>query len=307
MGFALRLQRFELIAFCGVILIGAAVLFVGAFSIEDLVPSSECVLWDGVEPVPAGCPEALAAYQSAAGPFFVFVAPVTLLPWAAAVVLGVPIVGRELERGTARLAWSLTASRARWFVLRTIPIVAVLAIVAFIAGVAVDRFFGVLPSSDVDPAKSFDSFGLRGVLIAARAALVFAIAVLAGALIGRVLPALIVAAALGSIAIVGVVYAHESILDGEATWLEGDYAAGDYYVDQGFRLADGTIVGSGYCDSDPGVCYDDEGNPRLAPMRLAVPGEQYRVAETREAIGLAGATAVTLLAAALVVRRRRPE
>ncbi len=307
LGFALRLQRFELITVGVVILVGAALLLLGAFQVQDLVPPSACFLWDGTTPEPAGCPEAMGAYQAAAGPFYVLVGPIALLPWAAAVILGVPVIGREVERGTARLAWSLTASRVRWFVLRVIPIIGVLAIIAFVAGIAEDRFLGVVRVTETDLANSFEAFGLRGVLIAARALLVFAIAVLAGTVIGRVLPALIVAAVLGSVAIVGTVTIHEAILDGEAVWLAGEYATGDYFVEQGYRLADGTIVGSWYCDSEQAACWNDQGEPLLAPMRLAVPGERYRSAEAREAVALVGVTALVLGAGAVVVRRRRPE
>ena len=56
------------------------------------------------------------------------------LSFAAGLFLGVPIVARELERGTARLAWSLAPSRMRWFLARMLPILVVLALVTFLGG-----------------------------------------------------------------------------------------------------------------------------------------------------------------------------
>ena len=44
------------------------------------------------------------------------------LSFAAGLFLGVPVVARELERGTARLAWSLAPSRMRWYLARLLPL-----------------------------------------------------------------------------------------------------------------------------------------------------------------------------------------
>ena len=41
--------------------------------------------------------------------------PTLAVAYVIGAFLGVPIVGRELERGTTRLAWSLAPSRWRWF------------------------------------------------------------------------------------------------------------------------------------------------------------------------------------------------
>ena len=47
-----------------------------------------------------------------------------VFPVVAGLLAGGPIVARELESGTARLAWSLGPSRLRWFVQRAVPILA---------------------------------------------------------------------------------------------------------------------------------------------------------------------------------------
>ena len=66
-----------------------------------------------------------------------------------------------------------------------------MAVVGLVAGVALARFAGAIDPM-ARPARSFDGFGSRGVVFAARVVFVFTIAVAAGALIGRSLPALLV-------------------------------------------------------------------------------------------------------------------
>ena len=94
-----------------------------------------------------------------------------------------PIVARELERGTARLAWSLAPSRMRWYLARLLPILVVLAILTFVAGIAVDRFIAAT-TPETDLSNSFTAFGFRGLLIASRAVFIFAVAVAVGAIVG---------------------------------------------------------------------------------------------------------------------------
>ena len=51
--------------------------------------------------------------------------PLLLVTYAIGLFLGVPVIARELERGTVRLAWWLTPSRWRWYLARLLPILVV--------------------------------------------------------------------------------------------------------------------------------------------------------------------------------------
>ena len=160
------------------------------------------------------------------------------VPFIAAVLLGVPIVARELERGTSRLAWSLAPSRRRWFLARLLPVLAVMIVVGLVAGVALDRMAGATDPW-TDPARSFDGFGSRGVVYAARAVFVFAIAVAAGAIIGRSLPALLITIVVAAVGITGGSWVHGKWLATEAVLVadeSGGGVRGALYIDQ--RLQD---------------------------------------------------------------------
>ena len=305
-----RLARFEVVAFGAVILALMTASVVAAISIDSVRPPANCFesTIDGM-PFP-GCEQALNAWFSAQqGVVGLAAGLLIFISLAAGLFLGVPIVARELERGTTRLAWSLTPSRMRWYLARMVPILVVLAIVTYLAGIAAERFIAaVTPLEDLS--NSFTAFGFRGLLIASRAVFIFAVAVAVGAIVGRVLPAVIFAAIIATIGLAGGEAVHERILEAEAVALPMDMNSngatrpGDRYITQKFVLPDGTLADYSYFGGqDP---YDQNGMPRYPIVMMVVPGERYRFVETREAAALAGGSLVALVLAAFVVSRRRP-
>jgi hypothetical protein len=313
----LRLNRFELLAFGGVILVLAVVTVFAAAWVDSLRPAAECfatISGPGVGgPVVSSgstleCDAAMNAWYAASGSAGLGVGLLIFLSFAAAVFLGVPIVAREVERGTSRLAWSLTPSRMRWFLARMLPLLVVLAVVTFVAGVAIDRFTSA-STQDPDLSKSFAVFGFRGLLIASRALFIFGVAVVVGAIVARVLPAVIITAVIATIGLAGGERVHSMILEREAIAIpisqDGSSPAtvGAMYFNQKFVLPDGSLVGYEYFGS--GSPYDDNGNPKYPMVAIVVPGERYRFVETREAVVLAGGTLAGLILAGFVVSRRR--
>lgn len=303
-----RLARFEVLAFGAVILALVAVSFLAAVWIDSLRPPANCFesTFDGMPP--PGCEQALNAWFSAqqgvaglAAGLLIFVS------FAAGIFLGVPIVARELERGTTRLAWSLTPSRMRWYVARMVPIFAVLVIVTYLAGVAADRFTAATNPLE-DLSNSFTAFGFRGLLIASRAVFIFAVAVAVGTIVGRALPAVIFTAIIATIGLAGGEAVHHRILATEAVPIpmdmNGNGGNGNLYFDQKFVLPDGSLVGyEHFGGTGP---FDENGNPTYPMVAMVVPGHRYRSVETREALVLAGGSLVALVLAGFVVSRRRP-
>ena len=305
-----RLNRFELIAF-GLVLGGLAIaLFLASGYLAGLAPPAECYR-PGQALDSGACEIARIEFSDAQGRFNgLLVAPLLLVTYSIGLFLGVPIVGRELERGTVRLAWWLSPSRLRWFAARVVPMLAVLVVLTFVAGVAMDRFFAVsTPGQDLS--NSFDGYGARGGLLASRALFIFAVAVAAGAIIGRALPAVILAAVIAGVGLWGGLMVEDRVLATEAVAVEvdvndefGGFRPGDRYIDQRFRLPDGSLVGYEYFGgNDP---YDAFGNPTYPMVNLVIPGTQYRFVEAREAIALGAVSVAFLLLAAAVVVRRRP-
>jgi hypothetical protein len=90
---------------------------------------------------------------------------------------------------------------------------------------------------------------------------------------------------------------------------EAAVGSGDLWVDQQFRLADGTLVGWDEIErhDPPPVEFDDTTVwPTLPQVMIGVPGRRYGDVALREIGALAGGSLVALGVTALVVRRRRP-
>jgi len=303
----LRLSRFELLAFGGFVALFIVATVVTAARIDAVRPPVECLT--NFEAPPLGCDlRSNAWYQAQNGVAGLSMGLLIFLSFAAGLFLGVPIVARELERGTARLAWSMAPSRMRWYLARMLPVLALLALVTFLAGIAAERYVAAT-TAESDLANSFTNFGFRGVLIASRAVFVFAVGVAVGSIVARALPAVILAAVIATIGLSGGERVHQMILASEAVAIPMDPnnnnpSQGDLFIDQRFVLPDGTLVGYDYFGgADP---YDEFGMPKYPIVMLVVPGERYRFVETREALALAGGSLVALVLAGFVVSRRRP-
>jgi len=308
----LRLHRFELFAF-GVTIIALAIGAFGAAAyIDGFRPPPECVTI--VDEVPASCELAYRRLDEARAIGGLVSSPLLLVTFAMGLFLGVPVIARELERGTVRLAWWLTPSRWRWYLARLVPVLLIVLVLTVAAGLASDRIFAA-NNPQLDVSNAFDGFGARGGLLAARALFVFAVAVFVGSFIGRALPAVIVAALVATIGLTGGINAHERILRGEAVVVPVDVSGigdsgpkpGDKFIDQKFVLPDGTLVGYDYFfNANQGDAFDENGNPKYPMVNLVIPGERYRFVEARESAVLIGGSLVALLIAGFVVARRRP-
>jgi hypothetical protein len=305
----LRLHRFELFAFGAAIATLVVASFVAAAYIDSLRPAPDCYAIAGA--LPPACVEAVRrfyeAQQTLGG---LLLTPLLFVTYAIGLFLGVPIVARELERGTVRLAWSLAPSRWRWYVARMVPILVVLVVLTFAAGVAADRLVAAstpgAPGADLS--SSFNGYGNRGGLLASRAVFIFAVSVVVGSFLGRALPAVIVAALVAAIGLFGGIEVHHKILQGEAVTIpmdNGGPGPDDLFFDQRFVLPDGTLVGYDYFNgTDP---FDPTTGTSKYPMvALVVPGGRYRFVETREALVLAGGSLAGLALAGVVVSKRRP-
>jgi hypothetical protein len=111
---------------------------------------------------------------------------------------GAPLLARELETGTYRLAWTQSVTRRRWLSVR-VALVGVAALaVAGLASWLVSWWFAPLDAVNMN---RFDPsvFTARGVVAIGYAAFAFALGVAAGALTRRTLPAM-VATLLGFVA-----------------------------------------------------------------------------------------------------------
>jgi hypothetical protein len=232
----------------------------------------------------------------------------TFFPFLAGLLLGTPLVAKEIDSGTARLAWSLSPSRGRWYVARLLPMLAAIALAGMAIGIVADVLVGVM-MPDRDLPNSFVAFHGRGVLIATSALVLGSAAVALGAILGRPTPTLILALVLGGLTLFAVSEVHRKVfLVSEAVVAPQDWNGGDddLYIDGKFQLSDGTLVTwEELIAREPAIAQGEFG-PELPFVQLVIPGERYREIEAREAGVHLGISAIFLLVGGVVVMRRRP-
>lgn len=239
-------------------------------------------------------------------------------PFGMGLVLGVPLVSREIEHRTAGLAWTLSRSRAAWLARRVAFLVLVLVVLLLVLAVVGEVLAAAeMPTLHLD--RDFAWYGRRGALIVVRGLASLGIGVLIGAMLGRVLPALLLAA-------FASVLVFTAISFGMDRWMEGDAIVQPFGVDragglnlgQRIELPSGKLVGYGDLPYRGGT-WDVEGEIFAAeadighPDRiigwdreLLVPGKLYPQIVLRESSVVGGAAVLLALAASFVVSRRRP-
>jgi len=313
LGLTLRAHRFETIAVGAYI---TAALTGAAFVVAKLslagIPMA-CFHEPG-GPGCAGLSGQIRAYLGFAGDWgFIALGGITFLPVFSGLFLGIALAGKEIDRGTTVFAWSLAPSRRRWLLARVVPVALVIALAALAAGLLADRL-EALRDPGVDSSRTFEHLGIRGVVIAGEAIGVFGVALGAGAILGRILPALLVAIALSIGSIVGVFVLTDAMLKTETVAIYGvdggpTGAARWRTVDFRVQAPTGEILTweEAYQRyGDPGAVEGEDAGPnQLRSVLIVNPGEIYprvtdRMALVYVAIGLAGAT----LAFAAVDRRR---
>jgi ABC-type transport system involved in multi-copper enzyme maturation permease subunit len=235
------------------------------------------------------------------------------VPVLAGILIGVAVVGRELESGTVSLAWTLSRSRRRWYLTRALLVGAILGGVLLVPAFAAN----VLEHARqplVDPGSSFADDGLRGPVIVLLGLLTYALAVVAGAIVGRQLPAVIVGLALAVAAILAFENAATHWEKSFAEWRSAASArySIDIVLDQEYRdRATGAIVDQNtvfnaapQTDNGPDSSWIDAHYDSIA---FIVPGSRYGLIVAGESAAFGGTTLVFLGLGLLVVNRRRPD
>lgn len=110
-----------------------------------------------------------------------------LTPALIGIFWGAPLVARELESGTYRLAWTQSVTRTRWLALKLAIVGGAAMALAGLLSLAVTWWFSPLDRLGMDQFSSFDQ---RDLVAVGYAAFAFAVGVTAGTLIRRTLPAM---------------------------------------------------------------------------------------------------------------------
>jgi multisubunit Na+/H+ antiporter MnhC subunit len=234
-----------------------------------------------------------------------------LAMYAVPLVLGVPVVTREIEQRTAMIAWSLAGSRLRWLAWRAGSVLVIGMVPIGVLAFAAEGLAGVhAPGSDL----GFLQHGARGISLMTRAGLMLVVAVALGAAIGRLLPSLMIGIALA----VGLSTAVESLppygVAPTELMLSGSNFEGGHPLQtgHGYRAPDGTPISDDEAEAMLMAIYE-EYSPQLPPASVlpqdvyyGIAGSRYFEVLARESAVLIGATVLVGGLAAAVVQRRRP-
>ena len=115
-----------------------------------------------------------------------------LVPLIAGIVFGAPLVAREIEQGTAPLSWSLSGSRRRWLLGKVLAGVVLLVPLMLAVGLAAEVLEGALDPG-VDTHAAFQNYLGRGFIDVFWVLAAFAGTFALSTLLGRTMPAVILA------------------------------------------------------------------------------------------------------------------
>lgn len=137
-----------------------------------------------------GCTGALNAYNATSKNLTSIVPWLNLLPGMAGIFIGAPLISREIEDGTWRLAWSQSITRRWWLRVQLIAAATLVALAITVFTIVVTWWLTPLNHITGRFTGNGLGFDFYGTVPAAWALLAFAIGVLAGTLTRRVVPAM---------------------------------------------------------------------------------------------------------------------
>ena len=314
---AVRIQRFEVWA-CVLLVavVGISALLVRA-RLDGVGAPVECLtpwMFENLAYDPGRCDPLATAFRAIKwGEARMVMDVMDALPLVVGLVLGVGLVGREIEGGTAPTVWALAGSRRRWLSGRLIPILSILiGLLAFAAIASEILAAGSVPWQLGRP--SFDDAGRHGPGVVARGLAAFGLAVAVGAWSGRMLPSVVLSALLALFLWPGGFLLLETWVDANAHeiavpfWFNGEYDGGRF-VGQSYHLPDGSVW-DGFGDlatlAPAGVDPETWLNDEVEVFALGVHAPDYAAWVVTE-VAAFGAFGIAWLAATFaIVERRRP-
>jgi hypothetical protein len=305
---ALRPLRTELIGVAGLtaLLLAAAGFVAARLLAFDLPPA--CFAFESLDPACAGRQFDVITYQAFSNSW---VAPIAfvgaMFPSIAGVVLGIAAVAKELELRTAVLAWSVGPSRRKWMVQRIFPLLSIVALL----GLGSTQLFAAMmrlnnPGADPFSVATFELISVTGFAPMAAGISAFGLTVVVGAMLGRLLPGLMIAGAFVIVTAVLIQQGNERLMAGESLVAEPMFAGAGRQIDSMLRTPDGRVIS--WNDAFPDYADVNTGQPLpgVTEMVRYVPIEIYPQVAARYVLFhlLVGFFGLTLAFA--VVERRSP-
>jgi hypothetical protein len=304
--------RFELIAGLGitVALVVACIALVG--QLTQSTPSGSCLalIDSGYGPDDlARCPT-LLDFDRIHGLTGFAVYALAVTPTAIAVMIGGSIVAREIEHRTAAFVWSADAGRLRWLAERVAVAMAYVFLIAVICAL-VGSQVAAAADPGAAPGSSFAFYGLHGPVVVIRTVFAFLLGLVVGAVAGRMIPTLLVAAA-GTVLVIAVLSSVATNLGPRQVVADAPGAPkGAMYLGTGFLDENGGFLSTedAIKRAPPGLDAGSRSTWLFAHFRtaaLVIPGSAVGDVSLIEMSMLLVLAGLELGIAAIVVRNRRP-
>jgi hypothetical protein len=237
-----------------------------------------------------------------------------VLPLVVGLLLGVGLVGGEIEGGTAPTVWALAGSRRRWLIGRLVPMLVILVGVLAVAAIASEMLAtSMVPWQFGRP--TFDNAGLHGPGVVARGLAAFGLALTVGAWSGRMLPSILLSALLALLLSVGGFGLLETWVNANAhdivvpSWFNGEYDGGQFVGHTQYHLPDGRVIGEGFSRdtfAPPGVDPDAWVASNVKVVAIGVHSPDYPAWLMTEVAVFGAFGIVWIIATFAFVERRRP-
>ncbi len=276
-----------------------------------LTPSAACVplLYLGGDG--SSCP-GVAAFVSVqtdvAGPVLLALA---FLPVVVGALIGSQLIGREIEQRTTVLGWSIDPARRRWVAERVLAGLAIAGVVGLVAALG-STALATAAYPGVDLWRAFLVFGLWGPSLLIRGLAALALGLLAGASIGRTMPAFLLSVVLAAFVVIGIDVAVPRFMPTRMVDDPGgtrDVAA--VYLEDRLRSPNGEILtfAEGRATAPAGLDDGDMSDwiySHFTQVAVVVPGDEAIVARIIAAIITLTLVVIGLFGTAWLVSRRRP-
>lgn len=217
----------------------------------------------------ANCYEVVDTFRSQFEGMFQLLGWLNLLPALLAILVGAPLVAREFEQGTHRLAWTQSVTRMRWLVVKLALIFGASLLIGELLSLLLTWFRG--PFDTLQGRMDPNGFDFEGIVLLGYVSFAMALAIAAGALLRRAIPAMAVTLA-GFLAVRLPIefslrqhYATPLVSNAlTSSYSHLDWQLGEYWSDSaGHRISDNlvfpTCAGPGTLKPDFFACVQAHG------------------------------------------------
>ncbi|MDQ3552816.1 MAG: hypothetical protein M3395_00180 [Chloroflexota bacterium] len=253
-----RMHRFEVVISALLMVVLAVSVLIVTTHLTSLDISGTC--WQSTRAgdfEPFGCAEMERFWDIARSEAGYARAGLGLVAPIVGLILGVPIVAREVELRTTSLAWSLTLHRGRWLLSRLLPMLALASAGFLVLGWVGSGLFQAMEVGWASP--SLTEVASQGPTLMARGLMALGIAVFVGAVIGRTMPALLIAAvAVIAWSLFGVPTVQQSMFEERAVWVNEGEGWGDGLGPIGYAGGGEFDTSKPGVDGEPGARFDYE-------------------------------------------------